>query len=194
MLAVLGACPSDGTFAGHLSSFIINEVTTVAAAYSLAGFMTDPTHVSSGPSANARQGLANAFSTVTNLVDLTTGTALPGNEDGNGFSAQAKLNALANLLAPCVNSSSLGFACQTLFSNTRTSPTAPPPANTVAALLAIAQHPVQNVIQLFGLTAAAPPYQPTLSSVPNDWTLAITFFSDNMPGPYYPAFDSQGNL
>jgi streptogramin lyase len=193
MLAILGTCPSDGTFAGHISGFIINEVTTVAATYALAGFMTDGTHVSSGPSANAQQGLANAFATVTNLVDLTTGTALPGNQD-NGFSPQTKLNALANLLAPCVNSSGVGSACNTLFSNTRVSATAPPPANTVAATLFIAQHPAQNVAQLFGLTAAGSPYQPTIAAAPNDWTLAITFFSDQMAGPYYPAFDSLGNL
>jgi streptogramin lyase len=194
MLAVLGACPSDGTFAGHIANFVINEVTTVAAVYSLSGFMTDATHVASGPSANAQQGLANAFATVSNLVDLTTGTAVPGNQDGNGFSPQSKVNALANLLAPCVNSSGLGSACTTLFSNSRASATAPPPANTVAAALFIAQHPAQNVSQLFAFTAAGSPYQPTLSAAPNDWTLAITFFSDNMPGPYYPAFDSKGNL
>jgi streptogramin lyase len=191
MIAILGTCPSDGTFAGHISSFVMNEVTTAAAVYALSGFMTDATHVSSGPSANAQTGLANAFATVQNLVDLGKGTALTGNDD-NGFSPQAKLNTLADMLAPCINSTGVGVGCTNLFANTKVGTTTP--TNTVAAMLNIAQHPAQNVAPLFALAPANSPYQPMLSAAPNDWTLAITFFSDNMPGPYYPAFDSQGNL
>jgi streptogramin lyase len=192
MLAIFGTCPSDGTFAGHISSFVINEVTTAAAVYALSGFMTDATHVSSGPSANAQTGLANAFATVQNLIDLGTGTARQGNDDGNGFSPQAKLNTLADMVAPCINSSGVGVGCTNLFANAKVGTTTP--TNTVAAMLNIAQHPAQNIAPLFALAPANSPYQPMLSAAPNDWTLAITFFSDNMPGPYYPAFDSQGNL
>jgi len=171
----------------------MNEVTTVAAVYALSGFMTDPTHISSGPSANAKQGLANAFANITsNLIDLGTGAARQGNDEGNGVSPQAKLNTLADLLVPCINSTGTGAGCNGLFTNAKIGNTTP--TNTVAAMLHIAQHPAQNIAALFALTPANSPYQPMLSSAPNDWTLAITFFSDNMPGPYYPAFDSQGNL
>ncbi len=96
------------------------------------------------------------------------------------------------MLAPCINSTGLGVGCTTLFSNTKVGTTTP--TNTVAAMLNIAQNPAQNVTPLFTLAPANSPYQPMLPAAPNDWTLAITFFSDNMPGPYYPAFDSQGNL
>jgi streptogramin lyase len=191
MLAIFGTCPSDGTFAGHISAFVMNEVTTAAAVYSLAGFMTDATHVAAGPSLNAQAGLANAFATIQNLVDIGKGTALPGNGD-NGFSLQSKLNTLADMLAPCINSSGLGVGCSNLFSNTKVGTITP--TNTVAAMLNIAKNPAQNTAALFSLAPANSPYQPMLSAAPNDWTLAITFFSDNMPGPYYPAFDSKGNL
>jgi len=191
MLAIFGTCPSDGTFAGHISSFVMNEVTTAAAVYALAGFMTDATHVASGPSANAQNGLANAFATIQNLVDSGNGTAREGNDD-NGFSPRAKLNTLADMLAPCINSTGRGVGCTNLFSNTKVGATTP--ANTVAAMLNIVKNPAQNVAPLFALAPANSPYQPMLFAAPTDWTLTITFFSDNMPGPYYPAFDSQGNL
>ncbi len=194
MLSIFGTCPASGTFAGQISSFVINEVTTVATAYALAGFMTDPTHVASGPSANAKAGLANAFGAYNNLVDLESGQAKAYNDQGNGFIPQAKINALANLLVPCINSTGNGTACNTLFAATRASSNELPPANTAAAILSMAHNPGQNVATLFKIAAANSPYMPTLSAAPNDWTLSLTFFSDHMPGPYYPAVDSQGNL
>jgi streptogramin lyase len=194
MLSIFGTCPSSGNFAGQISSFMINEVTTVATAYALAGFMTDPTHVSSSNSANALNGLANAFNAYNNLVDLESGTANAYNDQGNGFVPQAKINALANLLVPCINSTGSGVACNTLFTSTRPSTNDPLPANTAAAVLNMAHNPGLNVASLFKIAGANSPYLPTLTAAPNDWTLSITFFSDDMPGPYYPAVDSQGNL
>ncbi|WP_260703157.1 Vgb family protein [Edaphobacter flagellatus] len=194
MFAVFGTCPASGNFAGAISAFTINEVTTVSTAYALAGFMSDPTHVASGPSANAKRGLANAFAAYNNLVDLESGVAKANNDSGNGFIPQAKINAIANLLVPCVNSTGSNAACVSLFSNTRPSTSVPAPSNTAQAVLNMAHNPALNVPALFTLASATSPYQPTLSAAPNDWTLSITFFSDNMPGPYFPAVDSQGNL
>jgi streptogramin lyase len=37
-------------------------------------------------------------------------------------------------------------------------------------------------------------FQPALTAAPNDWSLAITFYADNMAGPYFPAIDSIGNI
>lgn len=194
MFAVFGTCPASGNFAGQISSFMINEVTTVATAYALAGFMTDPTHVASGPSANALHGLANAFAAYNNLVGLESGTAKAYNDAGNGFVPQAKINSLANLLVPCINSIGTGTPCDMLFTSTRPSTDVPAPANTAAAVLNMAHNPGLNVAALFKIAAANSPYQPMLSAAPSDWTLSVTFFSNNMPGPYYPAVDSQGNL
>jgi streptogramin lyase len=194
LMSIFGTCPSSGNFAGTISFFSINEVTTVATAYALSGFMLDPTHVSSGYSANARYGMAGAFAAYNNLVDLEDGTAKAYNDEGNGFIPQAKINALANLLVPCVNSIATSTACNTLFTATKASYANAAPANTAAAVLAMAHNPSLNVATLYGIAAANAPYQPTLTAAPRDWTLALTFFSDNMPGPYYPAVDSKGYL
>lgn len=194
MLATFGACPSWGSFAGQISSFSINEVTTVATAYALAGFMVDPTHVGAGPTTNAMNGLANAFAAYNNLVDLESGTAKAYNDQGNGFIPQAKINAIANILVPCINSTGSSTACSTLFTATKAASTATAPGNTAIAALAMAHNPALNVAQLFALASPTSPYQPTLSAAPNDWTLSLTFFSDSMPGPYYLAVDSKGNL
>jgi hypothetical protein len=49
LIFVLGPSPSDGNI-GEITRFIdINEVSTVAGIYALAGFMSDITHVSSSP-------------------------------------------------------------------------------------------------------------------------------------------------
>ncbi|HEY6375333.1 MAG TPA: NHL repeat-containing protein, partial [Edaphobacter sp.] len=193
LIFVLGPCPSDGNI-GEITPFInINEVSTVTGIYALAGFMSDITHVSSAPTQASQQGLANAFATVNNLFDVTTSQALSQNLQGNGVIPQAKINALANLIVPCVNSTGSSNPCSTLFSNARDS-NGFAPTDTATAVLNIAHNPAANSAALFALIGSTPIYQPTLTTAPNDWTLALTFFADNMAGPYFPAIDSGGNL
>ena len=86
----------------------MNEVSTIATAYAIAGYATDATHVSSSGSTLAATGIANAFASVTNLETLNTGVALattPVANGGNGTVPQSEINTLANILASCVNSS-----------------------------------------------------------------------------------------
>ena len=56
MMTALGQCPAAGTFVATVPYVWVNEVTTVASVYSLAGFMTDLTHVSSSGTALAQVG------------------------------------------------------------------------------------------------------------------------------------------
>ena len=194
MMTVLGACPDGQTnFTGAISFLYVNEVTTIASVYALSGFMVDPTHVGSSPTPPALQGIANAFRAVANLVDTATGTARIESEQGNGDVPQAKINTLADLLVACINSTGATSACSTLFTNAP-GPTGATPTETVTAALNIAHSPAANVAALFALVGNTPPFQPTLTAAPNDWTLALTYFADNMVGPYFPAFDSAGNL
>jgi len=193
MLTALGACPSDGNLAETVPYISINELTTVATIYALAGFMSDPIHVSAALSPGSIQGLANAFATVNTLVDISTGTSLAQNQQGNGVLPQAKLDTLANILAPCINSTSQTNGCATLFNNAKDS-NGNAPLDTATAILNIAHNPAANPAALFTLATANAPFQPALTAAPNDWTLAITFYAANMAGPYYPAFDSTGNL
>ena len=57
-LAALGNCPADGSLATGTPFIFVNEVSTVAAAYSMAGFAVDATHVSSSGTALAESGIA----------------------------------------------------------------------------------------------------------------------------------------
>jgi hypothetical protein len=190
LLAALGPCGSltPTTF------IIINEVTTVASVYALAQF-ANSTSSSFATSATNVLGLTHAFGAVNNLANVATGLANATTIASNGTVPQATLDALANILSTCVNSTGATSACSTLFSyTTPTGGTAP--TNTVQAALNIALHPLSNVPALYGLVAATGPFQPTLSTAPYDWTVAIYYpFSNNLSGTQAnPAIDSQGNV
>ena len=193
LMSALGQCPSSGTLANTVPTIDITEVSTVAAVYALAGYMTDATHVSSSGSSLSATGIANAFFNVYLLVDPSTGTARSVTPTANGVPPQATINTLANLLTSCVNSTGNSSTCATLFSNAK-GLDGSIPADTITAALNIAHNPSANVPALFTLANANPPFQPSLAAAPNDWTLAITFYSDTMAGPYYPAFDAAGDL
>lgn len=194
MMSVLGNCPSDGTFAGHVAYVNINEVSTVGAVYALAGFMTDVTHVSAPGTPGALRGMANAFATFANLVDLGSGEPRTTSaSQGNGAVPQTKINTLANILAPCINSNGSALVCTALF-NAAHDAAGTIPTETTTAALNIAHNPGLNVATLWNIIAPTPPFQPSLSIAPNDWSLAVTFRAQFMQGPYYPAFDSAGDL
>ena len=189
LLSTFGVCPASGNFADQISFVDINQVSTVVGVYALAGFMTDSLHVSASASANALKGLTNAFLTVGNLVDISSGSVNPYTPAGNGSIPVATFNTLANLIVPCSNAAA---ACAAFFTLTPDL-AGNAPADTVQALLNITQNPGANAAALFAL-AGTQPFQPALAAAPNDWTIGITYFSDTLAGPYFPAFDAGGNL
>jgi sugar lactone lactonase YvrE len=193
LMVTLGQCPSSGNLASTVPVVDITEVSTVAAVYALAGYITDGTHVSSSGSDLSATGIANAFQNVNLLVDIATGDALSVTPLNNGSAPQATINTLANLLSTCVNSPGNSTSCNTLFSNAKDS-NGVTPTDTATAVVNIAHNPAANIPALFTLANAHPPFQPSLGAAPNDWTVAVTFYSDNMAGPYYPAIDAAGNV
>lgn len=194
MMSILGACPTgQGNFNSAVPFVYVSEVTTIASVYALSGFMADATHVSSSNTPAALQGIANAFLAFNNLANRSDGTALSQNAQGNGVVPQAKINTLANMLVPCINSNGAGAGCSLLFTNAINS-AGVVPTDTLTAALNIAHNPASNVAALFSVAPASPPYQPALGAAPNDWTIALTFYSDSMVGPYFPAIDSAGDL
>ena len=68
-MASLGACPEAGNFDTAAPFVFVNEVTTVAAAYAMAGIATDATHAVSSHAAS--MGMANAA----DLANIATGVA-----------------------------------------------------------------------------------------------------------------------
>jgi hypothetical protein len=209
LMALLGTCPSDGSLAATVPYLWINEVTTVAAAYAMAGFATDPLHVSIGengtataPSAQAVAGIANAFATSNNLVNIATGIALATTPAGNGTAPQAEINTLANILAACVNSTDSMFAnCATLFSNSLSGGTAgSTPTDTAAAAINIAHYPAAKTSALFALqSGVAMPFQPALTAAPNDFSVSLVYTGGGLATPatvavHDLAVDGSGNI
>jgi streptogramin lyase len=68
------------------------------------------------------------------------------------------------------------------------------PTNTVAAALSMAQHPATNVSALFALQTPNPPFLPSLSSAPNDLTIAINYTGGGLDVPAAIATDQAGNV
>lgn len=200
LLSVVGICPASGSV-DSFSAIHINELTTVAAAYALAGFATDPGHVSYTGTSLGRVGLLNAFNTASNMISqsvvpTTTGfstTTLTANSTGT--LPQTTLNSLADIIVACVNSANSASATTTGCNNLRkyatsdgavgTGPTAPAigsfsadaPGDTATALVNIAHHPFANTANLFTLQGAnaSAVYRPALAAAPASYMVEIVY-------------------
>ncbi|MES2392654.1 MAG: NHL repeat-containing protein [Acidobacteriota bacterium] len=199
LAAILGVCPAAGNFAAATPNVIINEVTTVAAAYAFAGFATDATHVSGSSTALGLQGIRNAFTNAANLVDLNIGRAYTTTPHGNNTVAvpQQTIYTLANILASCVNSTGPSSpSCSTIFSDVLSSGASGSTATeTTTAAIYIAHNPGINVPDLFSLAVPSSPFNPAIpaGSPPNDFTLALTFNDFSINNPTSIAIDANGN-
>ncbi len=202
LMAALGNCPGTAGTTGHIFSSglfaFMNEVSTVAAAYAMAGFATDALHVSSSGTTAAKLGIANAFINAAILETLSTGVANAspppgvGYFGGGGSVPQTTVNTLGNILAACVNSSSSSStACTGLFSNATNGSTQP--TDTATAAINIAHNAAANVTALYGLSSAYAQFAPALTTQPNDFTLAI-YFNAGTPGSGPVVADGSGNI
>jgi hypothetical protein len=117
------------------SKFInLSEATTVATIAALQQYFNPVTEsIGADGIAASKQGLVNSVATISNMVDLPTGTALASSQIsgagaylGNGAASvtvtatpdTAKINQLANIISACVNNASASStACTTLFAN-----------------------------------------------------------------------------
>ena len=204
LMAVLGTCQSDGGFkpysgASELSNVNMTEVSTVAAAYAFAGFATDATDVSSSSTSLASTGLANAFSNAASLfnVNSANGTvALSTTPNGNGTVPQQEINSIADILAACINTSSgSSSACSALFNNAKSNGSSgTTPTETATAAINIAHNPGNAVTTLFNIIPSIGiPWEPTLSTAPNDFTVAVTYADTGFDNPQAIAIDASGN-
>ena len=201
MLAALGNCPGGlSAFASSDPFVFINEVSTIATAYAIAGFATDATHVSSSGTALAKVGIANAFLNVANVETLGTGAALATTPGTNGTAPQEELNTLANILAACINSNGAvtgptnPTACYTLFTNAKSSgTTGTQPTDTATAAINMAHNPATSISALYGLSTGTPPFAPVLPGQPNDFTVGIKFSGGGLNTPSSIAIDANGD-
>lgn len=202
LMSALGNCPSSGSFAGQVFFITVNEVSTVAMAYALAGFAVDPTHVGSAATALSKTGLVNAFANIPNMAAQAYGQSYAmtpavagytGGLSANGTVPRTKINTLADVAAGCVNSTGpTSAACTAFFTNTKNAAgTAPVDVST--ALINLAHNPA-NTFNFVTLVPATAPFQPTLTVAPTDWTLSIQYTTPNTSHPGKPAVDAAGNV
>ncbi len=168
----------------------INELTTLAAAWALSGFMTSATNV--GSTATNTAGLSNAFLNAHLIADPTAGTTPGSALPSNATLESGKVAALANAIATCSGSDG-STACQTLFTTTGQC-TSTCASDTLTAALYAIKHPAKNVAALYALGAKAAPFTSSLTAAPTDWTLSMTLTGGGINYPTELALDSVGNV
>ena len=183
MVAALGSCSAITA-----ATFVqINEISTIGAAYALAPFASDLSHI--GATGSNPTGLVNAFANAALISNVSSGTAGAGSV-ANGVTVPiSEMNTLGDIIAACINTTGIASAgCTSLFSATGAS-------DTFGAALGIAKNPGTTAVRnLFSLVNAAAPFQPTLSSTPNDFTVGVTMSAaSGLATPYSVAIDAAGN-
>ncbi len=173
------------------SQFVVNEVTTVAAAYALSQFLSAGANL--GSSATNATGLGNAVATASALANTSQGTSPGPGFAANGTSPASRIDSVANLLNACVASTANGNACTGLFSAARPAG-GQEPTNTLDAALNISRNPAASVATLYTLSTASSAFMPVLAAAPADWTLFVNYTGGGMASPSGLGIDGSGNV
>jgi hypothetical protein len=161
---------------------IINELTTVAAAYAFAQF------VENGQISGNLPGLGIAWGMSENLASSRSGypgdvmTASPNADETNSLQA---LRTLANVLRPCMSNFPDAWSTLQRLATPPYPYGAPAPADTFQAMVDIARHPAYNVDEIYQQALVAPVYQPYLPAAPPAWTLAVKVNDTGERSPGY---------
>jgi len=217
MMTALGPCSNLSS-----QSIVVNEVTTVASVWPLAPFAANDvltgnsSYLYLGTSSSNVAGLANAFATVNNLVDVYTGQPRFTVPVDNASVPYVEINTLADVLNICTatggGSEGDGSGCGTLLSATdaisnHSFYNSTAPTDTLQAAFNIAQHPGGNggfgyvvyvTDYVLPLVSLKSPFQPILTASPNDWALSLNFtggggLSSSSSAQYF-AIDASDNL
>ncbi len=184
LLTALGACDQVASSA----HFVVNEVTTAAAAYALSQFLA--TGANLGATSTNLIGLQNAVATASALADITAGTSPGPTFASNGSSPAAAIDSLANLLNTCTSTPS---SCSALFS-AATPAGATAPNNSMDAALNLVRNPGANVASLYTLSTGSSAFTPALAAAPSDWALFVNYTGGGMSSPSALGVDSAGNI
>jgi streptogramin lyase len=187
MMAGLGPCSATYT------RISINELSTVASAYALGPYMSDYLHAGyAGGTVIGLTGINNAFAMLNSLVNISTGSYPGPTAPANATMPVNQLTTVADIIASCVNTNTVGGTCSTLFSNA-VNGSGGQPTNTIDAAINIAHLPGQNVGPLYGLIPTQQPYPTGTTGPPADFTVPIKLTGGSLATPYGVAIDSTGN-
>ncbi len=218
LMTALGPCSNLSS-----SPVVVNEVTTLVSASALAPFSGDDPVTGSisylnigSPNSNVI-GLANAFATVNNLVNITTGQPLYNTLAGNAAVPYIEINTLADILDACAvtsgGSAGDGSVCGSLFADAnplQNFDTGAAPTDTLQAIFDLVKPPDADTtgapqleaIYSTATVSAFSPYQPILTVAPHDWSIALNYTSgggvggsgSTGSGSSAFALDASGNL
>lgn len=172
------------------TSIVVNELTTVAASYSMAQFLR------TGLIAGDAKALRIAAMMNDNIVDVTTGASsavIATAPNAGQTNSQSMTLSLANMLAACTVNHSVATSLKQL---TRI-PGGALPTTTPQALANLARDPGRNASAVFNLSTLWVLYSTALSAAPDAWavTIKINYSGDDnfMPsGPGNIVFDDAG--
>jgi hypothetical protein len=187
LMAALGRCGDLSS-----SSFItVNEITTVAAVYSLAAYMSSYSAVGSNTSDAA--ALAQAFTNAGYLANTSLGTT-PGNPLPPGYTLSVtQVNTVADLLAACINSAGGAYGdrsvCGRFFGLTLGTPFTIP-TDAIGGLLYLANSPSRNTVPLYYLIPPTAPFQPAQPQAPADFAIRAVVDSSFVVSPSGLTFSS----
>ena len=186
-VAALGDCNTINTN----TNVQMNEVTTVAAAYALSPFATGYQNI--GTDAANVAGLKAAFVNAAKLANFSTGAA--GGTLPSGATAPVQtINALADVLSYCVNSTTAGTQCPTLFGYATPSGGSAP-TDTFGVALNMAKYPTNNVSSLLSKVAGNAVFPSTLNtSATTDLTLSIVYTGGSFNSPTSTTVDGSGQV
>ena len=168
----------------------INELTTVAASYSMAQFYRTG-QISSDPFALTIAAMMND-----NIVTPLTGESSPvllNSPNADETNSLRMTRSLANLLNRCALKPNIAAE---VIRSTRVAGE-PMPGDTAVALANLARNPGQKVDRLYRLSQFRPAYTPALEEAPDAWTVTVkvNHTGDNSKlfgGPANVAFDAWG--
>ncbi len=173
-----------------LPEITINELTTVAASYSMAQFYR------TGEISGNSFGLRIAAGMNDNIVSPVTGESsevLLTSPNADQTISLRLTRSLANLLSAATNN----FVVRLLLLQSTTSYGSSFPCNTSVALANLARDPGQNVLLLYVLSKFSNAYSPALASWPDAWTVTVKVNDSGddrflFGGPGGLAFDKNG--
>lgn len=200
---VVYAGPCDTINSGTF--LFMDEVTTVALDYAVAGYATDPLHISYSGSAASLTGIENAFANASNLANSAEGYAYRTIPSGIASAPEDTVNTIADADATCINETSQTpntSSCAILFSAASVNGVAP--TDTATAIMNIAHNPTNstaagkqngtNIASIMSLASdSQQQFTPTLPTAPSDLTLGLTFINGGIANAFAVAIDRSGN-